>query len=168
MKKISLLFILMGIFYVFIEVSWTSLIQIPVQGFRLVGSSSLWMMVVGGFLGVIVGGFNQLNWVRKTFNVFWQSIVGATVITSIEFLSGLFLNVLCGFNIWDYSSFPLNILGQVCLPMSFVWFCIVPLICWTDDTLRYVLYKEGSMYNILDVYKDLFKPCKSTNHQATL
>ena len=26
-----------------------------------------------------------------------------------------------GFDIWDYSNVPLNLLGQVCLPYSFLW-----------------------------------------------
>ena len=34
---------------------------------------------------------------------------------------GLLLNRLMGFNIWDYSNVPLNLLGQVCLPYSFLW-----------------------------------------------
>ena len=34
---------------------------------------------------------------------------------------GLVLNCLLGFDIWDYSNVPLNLLGQVCLPYSFLW-----------------------------------------------
>ena len=35
--------------------------------------------------------------------------------------AGLVLNCLLGFDIWDYSNVPLNLLGQVCLPYSFLW-----------------------------------------------
>ena len=41
------------------------------------------------------------------------------VITGVELVMGLLLNRLMGFNIWDYSNVPLNLLGQVCLPYSF-------------------------------------------------
>jgi hypothetical protein len=48
-----------------------------------------------------------------------------------------------------------------------LWFIICPLAFWLDDTLRHFLYKEGSLYNIWSVYKDLFCVLKKTNYQST-
>ena len=42
-------------------------------------------------------------------------------ITGVGLVLGLVLNCLLGFDIWDYSNVPLNLLGQVCLPYSFLW-----------------------------------------------
>lgn len=48
--------------------------------------------------------------------------VGSGIITSVEFLTGIIVNVFLKMNVWDYSSMPGNILGQVCLPYSLLWF----------------------------------------------
>lgn len=54
-------------------------------------------------------------------NIISRCFVGAGIITGVELVMGLFLNCLLGFDIWDYSAVPLNLLGQVCLPYSFLW-----------------------------------------------
>ena len=43
-------------------------------------------------------------------------------ITGIEFLTGVVVNIVLKMNVWDYSAMPGNILGQVCLPYSLLWF----------------------------------------------
>ena len=48
---------------------------------------------------------------------FWkQCIIGSFVVTGIEFVSGCIVNLWLGWNVWDYSHLPLNLLGQICLP----------------------------------------------------
>ena len=54
-------------------------------------------------------------------NIFSRCLAGAGIITGVELVLGLVLNCLLGFDIWDYSNVPLNLLGQVCLPYSFLW-----------------------------------------------
>lgn len=54
-------------------------------------------------------------------NIISRCLAGAGVITSVELVLGLFLNCLLGFDIWDYSTVPFNLMGQVCLPYSFLW-----------------------------------------------
>ena len=39
---------------------------------------------------------------------------GALIVTAYEFTVGLIVNVKLGWDIWDYSSIPFNILGQIC------------------------------------------------------
>ena len=51
-------------------------------------------------------------------NIFSRCLAGAGIITGVELVLGLVLNCLLGFDIWDYSNVPLNLLGQVCLPNS--------------------------------------------------
>jgi uncharacterized membrane protein len=166
MKKLSVLFLLMGILYAFIEVIATSIPTISTDGWRLVGHTSLWMCIVGGVLGVTLGMFNQIKAVRKNCNVFWQAIVGAVVIVLGELISGYILNIVCGFNIWDYSDQPFNFMGQISLIMGIGWFFISPLAFWVDDTLRYYFYKEGKSYSLWAVYKELFNPFKKTSFQS--
>lgn len=47
---------------------------------------------------------------------------GSGIITGIEFLTGVVVNIVLKMNVWDYSAMPGNILGQVCLPYSLLWF----------------------------------------------
>jgi uncharacterized membrane protein len=74
---------------------------------------------------------------------FWkQCLIGAAVITGLEFLTGLIVNKMCGWAVWDYSGLPLNIMGQICLPYSLLWFVLSGVAIIIDDYLRYWLFGE--------------------------
>ena len=48
--------------------------------------------------------------------------VGSAVLTTVlEFITGCIVNLRFGLGVWDYSSVPFNLLGQVCLPFSIGW-----------------------------------------------
>ena len=64
--------------------------------------------------------------VLENRNIASRCLAGAGIITGVELVMGLLLNRLMGFNIWDYSNVPLNLLGQVCLPYSFLWLGTLP------------------------------------------
>ncbi len=49
---------------------------------------------------------------------------GSGIITGVEFLTGLVVNVGLKMNVWDYSGLPGNFLGQICPAFSLVWFFI--------------------------------------------
>lgn len=51
-------------------------------------------------------------------------LLGAAAITIIEFAVGIFDNIIMGWQVWDYSDMPLNILGQVCPLFSLLWFVL--------------------------------------------
>ena len=48
--------------------------------------------------------------------------IGALVITSYEFIVGCIVNLWLGWRVWDYSSLPGNLLGQICPLFSLIWF----------------------------------------------
>ena len=69
-------------------------------------------------------------------------VLSAGIITAVEFLVGLVVNVWLKFNVWDYSKLPYNVMGQVCLLYTNLWFFLsLPAILF-DDYLRYFLLKE--------------------------
>ena len=70
------------------------------------------------------------------------NMIGAVVVTVLEFITGLVVNVWLGLNVWDYSDMPLNILGQICLPFSIAWIALSAIAIVLDDYLRYWLFKE--------------------------
>jgi len=51
-----------------------------------------------------------------------RCLLGATIITSLEFSVGMVVNVALGWNVWDYSDKPLNIFGQICPQFCLAWF----------------------------------------------
>lgn len=47
---------------------------------------------------------------------------GSLIITGVEFALGILVNRVLHLHVWDYSALPMNILGQVCIPFSAIWF----------------------------------------------
>lgn len=63
-----------------------------------------------------------------------QALCCAMLVTAVEFVAGLVLNVWLGLGIWDYSHLPFNLMGQICLQFFFVWwalcFAFIPVFDW--------------------------------------
>lgn len=53
-----------------------------------------------------------------------KGIIGMVLITVIEFIIGIVFNLILKENVWDYSNMPLNIMGQICVPFSAIWFLL--------------------------------------------
>ena len=52
----------------------------------------------------------------------WKKcIIGSSLITFIEFISGCIVNLWGKLEVWDYSDMPANFLGQICLYYSILW-----------------------------------------------
>lgn len=137
MKNLTI-FVLMGILYVCIEVFFSAIVDMKL---RLVGQSSIWMFLVGGLMGVVIGQYNRYKVTHLPYprNI----ILGCLLITFMEFVSGLILNKICGFAIWDYSKNPLNLMGQIDIIHSTCWLLITPVIMWLDDVIRFYMYEEA-------------------------
>lgn len=52
------------------------------------------------------------------------ALIGCGIITAVELIFGLVFNVAGGMNIWDYSSKPLNFMGQICAEYILWWFAL--------------------------------------------
>ena len=66
--------------------------------------------------------------------LWFQALCCAILVTAVEFVSGLVLNIWLGLGIWDYSDLPFNFMGQICLQFFFVWwglcFVFIPVFDW--------------------------------------
>ncbi|MDD5952350.1 MAG: hypothetical protein PUC32_01660 [Oscillospiraceae bacterium] len=51
-----------------------------------------------------------------------QCALCAICITAVEFGFGVALNLIGHRKVWDYSHVPGNLLGQICLPFTILWF----------------------------------------------
>lgn len=98
------------------------------------------MFVVGGLCFVLIGLINEIfSWETALWK---QMLIGGTVITVVEFVSGCVVNLLLGWNVWDYSQLPLNVLGQICVPFYFVWVVLSLVGIVLDDMIRWKCFGE--------------------------
>ncbi len=132
--KYLFLFLVGGITYFFIEIL-----------FR--GYSHWTMAILGGICFVIIGLLNEISsWDMALIS---QMFLSAVIITTLEFVIGLIINVWLGWNIWDYINQPYNLMGQICLLFSNLWFLLSLPAIILDDYLRYwVLGEEKPHYKI--------------------
>ena len=119
------LFCIGGLTYIAIELLWR-------------GYSHWTMFLVGGLCFVLIGAINEVY----TFEMplVRQMAISAVMVTIVELLAGLLIN--CDYSIWDYRNMPFNILGQICLPYTVLWFFLSLLAIVIDDYIRYWLFHE--------------------------
>lgn len=104
------------------------------------GYSHISMFIAGGVCFIFIGLLNEVfPW---DMSVISQMVIASLIITLVELISGLIVNVWLKLNIWDYSNMPYNFMGQICLLFTNIWFFLSPLAIFTDDYLRYFLLKE--------------------------
>lgn len=115
-----------GLAYGLVEIAWRSTTHIS-------------MFFVGGICFWLIGSIDEHGGVPS---LVYQAALSCLIVTSVEFTSGVFINIVLGLKVWDYSALPFNVLGQVCLPFSALWlFISVPAI-YFEDFLRAVLFGE--------------------------
>lgn len=133
-SKEFILFIIGGILYILIEL-----------GYR--GHSHWTMFILGGLCFVLIGGIN--NYISWDMPIYEQMMIGSVIITILEFICGCIVNLWLGWDVWDYSNMPYNVLGQICLPFSILWFFISLVAIVADDYIRYWLFdEEKPRYNL--------------------
>ncbi|MDF2539351.1 MAG: putative rane protein [Herbinix sp.] len=125
--KYTLLFLFGGFAYGAIEIL-----------FR--GYSHISMFVAGGICFILIGLLDRLfSWQLSLIS---QMVISAGIITTVELLVGLIVNVWLKLNVWDYSDMPYNFMGQICLLYTNIWFFLSLLGIFADDYLRYYILKE--------------------------
>jgi uncharacterized membrane protein len=130
MKKALMLlwlFMIGGDIYYLIEMMWR-------------GFSHPAMYFVGGICFVLIGLINE----HLTFDMslLLQGLIATGIVLVIELISGLVLNVWLELAVWDYSSLPGNLLGQICVPFAALWYALSIAGIIIDDYLRYWFFDE--------------------------
>ncbi len=83
------------------------------------------MFVAGGIVFVILYYINSKN---EDAPLGQKCLAGAVIITMVELATGCVVNLWLGWNVWDYSAYPLNFMGQICLAFTALWFFLcIPL-----------------------------------------
>ncbi len=66
------------------------------------------------------------NGVFFALPLIFKCLLGAGIITGVEFAFGCTVNLKFGMNVWDYSHVKGNVLGQICPFFSALW-CVLSL-----------------------------------------
>ena len=127
LNKYLTLFDVGGLLYILLELAWR-------------GWSHWTMFVLGGLCFIGLGLINEvLSWEMPLWR---QILVGACLITVLEFLTGCVVNLWLGWGVWDYSNKPGNILGQICPQFFLSWLLVSLAGIVLDDWLRYWWFGE--------------------------
>ncbi len=81
-----------------------------------------WTMLITGGACVLTLYYLQ-DWLMGMPLVL-AALAGAVIITGYEFFVGVMVNLRFGLNVWDYSSMPGNVLGQICPTFTAIWFAM--------------------------------------------
>ncbi len=108
------------------------------------GFTHISMLVAGGICFVLIGLLNEAF--PRKIALLSQMVISAVIITTVEFVVGLIVNVWLGLHVWDYSQLPYNVMGQICLLYVNIWFFLSLASILMDDYLRYFLLGEEKPY----------------------
>lgn len=123
-----------GGLYVLLELVWR-------------GRSHWTMFLLGGICFVALGLINEV--IPWDMPLWQQAVIGAAIVTVLEFIAGCIVNLWLGWNVWDYSGLPGNVLGQICPQFFVLWMPVAWLAIVLDDWLRYWWWgEEHPRYNM--------------------
>ena len=98
-----------------------SLIEILWRGY------THWTMTITG--GICFTVLYILHVYARALSFLTRCVIGTAVITLVEFAVGCTVNLWLGWNVWNYSNVPGNVLGQICLPFSLMWLLLCAAAC---------------------------------------
>lgn len=132
--KLLFLFATGGLLYNVLELVWR-------------GWSHWTMFFLGGLCFVSLGMINEV--IPWKMPLWQQVIIGACIITGLEFITGCIVNLWLGWAVWDYSRMTGNILGQICPQFFILWIPVSLVGIVLDDCLRFWMFgEERPHYNV--------------------
>lgn len=124
-----------GTVYVFLELMWR-------------GYSHWSMFLLGGICFIALGLINEVIPWEMPLTI--QMFLGGVIITVLEFITGCIVNLWLGWDVWDYSDLPYNLLGQISVVSSVGWYFLSAVGIVLDDWLRYIFFgEEKPRYTII-------------------
>ena len=79
------------------------------------------MLVTGGACALTL--FYLREWLLAQPLVL-GALAGAVIVTIYELSVGMIVNLKLGWQVWDYSAQPGNVLGQICPAFTAIWFVV--------------------------------------------
>lgn len=100
-----------GLFYFYLEIAYRDY-------------SHYSMIICGGLCFLIVGTIG--DYILKNVKPAFKALVlimffGTLIITTLEFITGIIVNLKLDMGVWDYSELKYNVYGQICIGYSMIW-----------------------------------------------
>ncbi len=112
------------------------------------GFSHWTMFVLGGICMIFFAWQGQVfGWEEPL----WIQVLRCTIfVTASEFLTGMIVNRWLGWNVWDYSEQPFQLLGQICLPFTVIFsgLCAIGILV-SGYVLYWIFGEEKPEYHVL-------------------
>ena len=105
-KQNAMLFSVGGLAYAVLELLWRQ--------------RTHWTMIITG--GICFLALFRIFKRLKNIKLIYKCFIGSSVITAIELVVGVIVNIQLKMDVWDYSSMPFNLWGQICPVYSLLWF----------------------------------------------
>lgn len=112
------------------------------------GFSHISMFIAGGICFVFIGLLDESRKIRIPFIM--QMLISSVIITAVELVTGMIVNIGLNLNVWDYSYIPFNYKGQICLLFSIMWFFLSGIGIILEDLIRIIIFKENN--SLLDKF----------------
>lgn len=109
------------------------------------GFSHWSMFILGGIC------FLYFWWQSRCNDPMWLQVIRCTVfVVSCEFITGIIVNKWLQWSVWDYSSQPYNLFGQICLPFAtfFSGLCAIGII-FGGNMMHWFYREEKPKFHIL-------------------
>ena len=124
--------------YAFLLVIGGSIYYLVELFFR--GYSHWTMFLLGGACFIVCGLLNEVfSWDIALIS---QMFISALAITLLELITGIIVNILLDWHVWNYSNMPYNFLGQISLLFTNIWGFLSLFAILIDDYIRYILLGE--------------------------
>lgn len=110
-KRDTAIFLIGGVGYGIIEILWR-------------GHTHPTMILAGGISFLM---FSKIAKRYKGKPLIFKATICALGVTALELVFGLVFNVIFKMHVWDYSSKPLNLFGQICPEFTLAWVALALL-----------------------------------------
>lgn len=128
-EKYIILFLIGGLSYYNIELMYR-------------GSSHISMLICGGLSFTLIGEIN--HFFKRPKPIWFKMIIGAIIVTLLEFITGVIVNLWLKLNVWDYTHVRFNVLGQVCPQFTIYWVFLSLLCIIANNWIREKVFREPS------------------------
>lgn len=102
-----------------------------------------WTMAIAGGCGFLLLYLTELKMSGKALTE--KCAVGCALLTGVELAAGCVVNLALRMNVWDYSGFRGNLLGQVCPLYSALWFLLCIPVIPLSRAVRRLLRRPGAV-----------------------
>lgn len=109
------------------------------------GQTHYTMLLAGGVCMVLIFILDS-----KLHEKMWKMmIMGGAVITTVEFLTGIIVNMVFNMNVWSYDGLAYNLFGQICPAYTLIWMALtLPAVFICRGVDRFIF--KGCGYGVSD------------------